>query len=365
MTSKCPKIILLITLLLAINVTAFAKTVTVTGEGISAMQAENDAMRTAVEQAIGVLVDSKTLVENNAVLRDQIYTQSRGFITNYQIISRQQTASGWRITIRAAVDDQPNSKLMNELTRLGIIDVQLRDPRIAVAIPETHISHSIPDPAGETAVIKALSDAGFSNVTAVSIPGKNPLHLTSGDLDQTARNFGVDIIIVGEAFSEDAGDPAQYLPGNQNSGLRACRARVEAKMYIAKTGQIIAADGKYGSGVDNLENIAAKKALTQAGKSIGEYFVGQITGLYTNRQDVKVIAYGSAFAKVKQVQDLLENARGVKGVNLSSYAGGKAIYSVRYGGAPQTLWEELSANAGNLQMNLTEISYNTITLRVF
>ena len=50
---------------------------------------------------------------------------------------------------------------MSELTRLGIINRQLRDPKIAVVIPEYHIRARVPDPAGETAVINKLIEAGF------------------------------------------------------------------------------------------------------------------------------------------------------------------------------------------------------------
>ena len=349
-------------LCLCLPFTAEARNVTATGTGATPSAAENDALRMAVQQAVGALVDSKTLVADNELLSDSIYTQSRGFITDYRILSRTQSDGVWNVTINADVSDEPNSKLMSELARLGIIDTQLRNPRICVAIPETHIRRSIPDPAGETAVIKALIDAGFNNVTAVNL-GENAYNLNATSLKSIAQNYGTDIVIVGEAFSESAGDPAAYLPGAHSSGLNSCRARVEAKMYIAKTGQIIAADGKYGAGTDTLESIAAKKALAKAGKQIGEYFVGQITGMYTNRQDVKVIVYGGDFNKINRVQRALNDIHGVKNCNLAEYARGKATFAVMYGGAPQTLWNEIETNA-DADLELIEIAYNTVTIRV-
>ena len=56
---------------------AFARSVSVTGTGLTATEAENDALRNAVEQAVGVWVDSETLVRNHVLLRDEIYTKSR------------------------------------------------------------------------------------------------------------------------------------------------------------------------------------------------------------------------------------------------------------------------------------------------
>ncbi len=359
------KFALLILALIILTSTALAKNVTVTGMGATPTDAENDALRLAVEKTLGVLVDSETLTENAAVVRDKIYTQSRGFVTDYKVTNRQQVQGVWEVTIDAVVDDQPNSKLMNELTRLGIIDNQLRNPKIAVYIPEHHIQYRIPDPAGETAVVKALIAAGFSNVTEVGsrLNISNPLKMTAAEMTQAANQLGVDIMIVGEAFSEGVGDPAQWAPGRQSSGMRACRARVEAKMFIVKTGQIIAADGKFASGVDNSESIASKKALANAGQQMGEYFVEQITGLYTSRQGIEIIVIGAAFQKINQVQQAIGNVRGVKSCNLSKYENGKAIFSVMYSGSPQNLFKEIQA-ATDADLILKSLDYNTLTIQV-
>ncbi len=360
-------IIFVFAMLLMFCPAALAKNVTVTGTGMSAAEAERDAMRAAVESALGVLVDSSTLVQNAAVIRDQIYTQSRGFITNYTVTDRSQyVGNEWRVTINATVDDSPDSKLMSELTRLGIIDLQLRNPRIAVYIPETHITRAIPDPAGETALVKALIEAGFSNVTEVGtrINYPHPLSMSAAQMTEAAQKFGADIMIVGEAFSEDIEDTSRFLPGrNKTTQRQNCRARLEAKMFILKTGQIIASDGTYGTGRDSSGAIAAKKALAVAGKRMGEYFVSQITGLYTNRQEVEVVVYGSDFSKINLVQSALEKVRGVKGVRLSNYSGGKAVFAVMYGGSPQNLFNEMQGMT-TANFDLREISYNTITVRV-
>ena len=342
-----------------------SKTVTVTGTGITVAAAENDALRAAVENTLGVLVDSETLVQNSMLIKDKIYTQSRGFITDYSVLSRENVNDGWRVTINAVVDDQPNSKLMNELTRLGIINVQLRNPKIAVYVPEHHIQYRVPDPAGETAIVKALINAGFSFVTEVGtrLDFANPMNMNAAQMRQAADKFGVDILIVGEAFSEGIGDLGSYLPGNQRTNMVSCRARVEAKMFIVKTGQVIAADGKFASAYDNSESIASKKALAAAGDQMGNYFVEQITGMYTSHQGLEVIVYGADFSKINLVQNALENVPRVKNVNLSSYEGGRAVFTVMYGGSPQTLFNEIRAQI-DADLTLQSLAYNTLTIQV-
>lgn len=357
--------VIIFSVLMIICAQASAKNVTVTGTGLTATDAENDALRAAVENTLGVLVDSQTLVQNSMVINDQIYTQSRGFVTDYSVLSREQTPNGWRVTINATVDDQPNSKLMSELARLGIINVQLRNPKIAVYVPEQHLNYSVGGAGGEVAIVRTLLNAGFNFVTEVGagLSYQNPMSMDAFQLREAAAKFGADIMIVGESFSEGVGDVGDYLPGNQRTNMQACRARVEAKMFIVKTGQIIAADGKYGSAYDNSQAIAAKKALTAAGELMGNYFVEQITGMYTSRQAVEVVVYGADFSKINLVQNALSKVNRVKNVNLSSYEGGRAVFSVMYGGSPQTLFNELQALT-NANLNLQSIAYNTLTINV-
>ncbi|MBQ3451364.1 MAG: hypothetical protein IJL12_00545 [Selenomonadaceae bacterium] len=357
--------IMIFALLMIFSAPALAKNVTVTGMGLTATEAENDALRAAVENTMGVLVDSETLVQNSMLISDQIYTQSRAFVNDYTVLSREEVAGGWRVTINATVDDQPNSKLMNELTRLGIINVQLRNPKIAVYVPEQHLNYQVGGAGAETAIVKTLLNAGFNFVTEVGtgLNYQSPMLMNVAQMKAAAEKFGVDIMIVGESFSEGVGDLGDYLPGNQRTNMRACRARVEAKMFIVRTGQVIAADGKYGSAYDNSEAIAAKKALSAAGEQAGNYFVEQITGMYTSRQGVEVVVIGADFSKINLVQSGLAKINRVKNVNLSSYDGGRAVFTVMYGGSPQTLFNELCA-VTNADLTLQSLAYNTLTVYV-
>ncbi len=348
---------------------AFANQIRVTGYGITAQEAENDALRQAVEQAVGLLVDSQTLVQNNTVLRDQIFTQSRGFITNYVVLDRVQTMNGWSVSIDANVDDNPNSKLMTELTRLGIINVQLRNPQIVVYIPEHHIQYRIPDPAGETAVVNALLASGFSNVKvgqqieqSYNWNSKSYRGMTVDDMRAAASHFSADILIVGEAFSEGVGDMGNYLPGTQRTGMQSCRARMEAKMYISQTGQIIAADGKYGAGTDISQSIASKKALAAAGQQMGEYLAEQLLNLGASaRQNLEITAVVTDFSKITMLQEALGRVPGVKNIQLTGYEGGIGKITVQYSGAPQTLFQDLQTNCATA-LTRQELAYNKMTI---
>lgn len=346
-----------------------AQQVNISGYGTTIDEAERDALRNAVEQAVGTMVDSTTLVKNNMLINDEIYTQSRGYITNYTILSKRLSADGmYEIIINANVDTNPNSKLMNELTRLGIINRQLRDPKIAVIIPEYHIKARIPDPAGETAVIRKLVDAGFSRITDISdirYNLNNLSALTRQDMENIARSRNVDILIVGEAFSEGVGDVSKFLPNGRNTGIISCKARLEAKIFIAKTGQIISANGTYGTAADLTEFIAGKKALNNAGEKMGDYIVEKLLnyGSSTN-QNLEMIVSTVDFNKINAINSAVQTIRGVESSMVTDYNNGKATISVKYSGTPQTLFNQLN-QAVNFNINLQSFTYNTLNIAAY
>lgn len=145
--------------------------------------------------------------------------------------------------------------------------------KIMVIIPEYHIRRVVPDPAGETEIIKVLIENGYRVVDQdqlariryneqVKEAAKGNAHLAS----KIGNKYGADVIIVGEAFSESIGN---VIPG----GFITCRARIEARAVDTKTGEILAADGKYASGIDLGEFVAGKMAIQNAATELANYLV--------------------------------------------------------------------------------------------
>ncbi|SMC95719.1 hypothetical protein [Sporomusa malonica] len=347
------------TLLLCTPVT-LAREVTVQGYGTTRDEAINDALRNAVEQAVGTLVDSQTLVQNAEVVKDEIYTKSRGFVQDWTIVSEQRSAGQTVITARVQVDTNPNSRLMGQLQRLKLIEQGLRDPRIGVIIPEYHISAPIPDPAGETAVIKKLIEAGFSRmVDARQIQNirytntvKSIMQGNRDDAISFASSQGLDYIIIGEAFSTRN----SYL-----YGLVSCGARLEAKIIKADTGEVIATNGLYGTGVHSSEFIAAKMALNEAGEKMGDYMVQQLMAFASNpEKGVQLIVKGiTSYNKISILESELKQLRGVKNVYVRGYNGGIVTIDINYTYAPKTLASELEKLSG-INLSITDISNSGI-----
>jgi len=62
--------------------------------GVDQQQARDHAFRLAVEQALGSLIVSETVVQNNAVIRNDIINYSAGYVHDFKIVSSTQTGQG-------------------------------------------------------------------------------------------------------------------------------------------------------------------------------------------------------------------------------------------------------------------------------
>lgn len=341
-----------------------AQEVVVNGHGISREAAMQDAFRQAVEQAVGTLVDSQTRVRNYAVLTDDVYTKSQGFIREYSILSEQYMDARIAIQVRIIVDSEPNSQLMTTLQRLQMIDVGLRDPRIAVIVTE-HYNRPLPDPVAESAIVNQLIEAGFKRLT-----DPNRLaHIRRSDAIKAVINCGdtatairlaatepLDYLIVGEAFSEHAG----YAPGHS---IISCYARVETRLIKADTGEIIAAQGFQSGGIDVTELAAAKASLNNAGKLAGKFFADKLMTYAANPEKglrLKVVAVND-YAVINLLGRLVREQPGVSNVFLRDYQQGTAMFDVNYIGNPAILAERLE-KMPELPVKVNEISHSVIVV---
>lgn len=341
-----------------------AKQVTSTGIGATAQEAENDALRNAVENVMGTLVDSKTLMEKNSILEDTVYTNSRGFITDYDIVQKSQRGGMWTVVIDAEVDTEPNAHLMNVLTREGIIANNMRNAKIAIVMDTYGYSDLPAADVAANAMTNSFLEYGFQMVDIDQSRVKkyhNPWAMSNTEVEQLARSLQADILVIAKASTENAGDVGKFISGN-TTGVVSCKGNIDAKMYIARTGQIIAADGQQANGVDITRGSAQRKALTNVGYQVGQYLSEQVLNLYSgNKQMFELTVMSANFAAINKVKAALNSIRGVKNVNFDKYTNGVAVITMQYGGSPQALYKQLEEYA-DCRMEMRQSSFNTLTI---
>jgi hypothetical protein len=103
------KHILLIIALFAGQLTSWAAEQTVTlvvsGQGKTKNEAQQNALRSAIEQAFGAFISSKTEILNDELVRDEVVSVSNGNIHGFEIVSSTEipNGGGFAMTLKATV----------------------------------------------------------------------------------------------------------------------------------------------------------------------------------------------------------------------------------------------------------------------
>lgn len=348
---------------------SMATTVIADGQGTTLQEAEKVAMRNAVEKAVGSLIHSKTTVSMNEVLSDEIYAISEGYVKNYTLLNKKIVSDGIYVRASVEVDTSPDSKLMNALTRFKITDINMRNARIAVFIPLVYEYEKQNNSLAETEVLKKLSAAGFQNIiTSQDMESSGYQNYDTTDdssehMKEMADSVQADILVVGEAVCENVGDVGQFIDG-ENVGLLSGRVTIQAKVYMADTGQLIAVNDISGSGMDITEKGATQKALCQAGSEMGEYLSNHMLEYFSgNRQQMRMIVRTDHMEQIQEIQQALSRVPGVQSVNCNEYRQGQGVISLIYDGSVPSLWTQLQGET-RLPLQLVKNTLNTITILV-
>jgi len=95
----------------------FAQSITVTGYGDTKDKALKSAFQNAVEQEVGVLVDTRTVIKNNKLIKNKILTFSNGYIKDYTEVSSKEQLGFWTVKINAVVERQ---KLLSKIKKIKL-----------------------------------------------------------------------------------------------------------------------------------------------------------------------------------------------------------------------------------------------------
>jgi len=190
---------------------------------------------------------------------------------------------------------------------------KLKQTPIAVIIPEKPRYFS--NPAGEAAVIKKMTEAGFKRMVDQNQLSKiresdAVKAILRGDDDAAvgiATQLGSDYIIVGEAFSEPV--------GRVGGGLFSSRASMGARVIKADNATIIASNDCSLGGVDLTESTSAKKALNGVGEQIGDYMVKQLFNSVRESPATVVALTVKGVASSSKLTEMLNALRRLSGVS--------------------------------------------------
>jgi hypothetical protein len=315
-------------------------------------KAIDDALRKAVEQAVGTMVSSDTLTERYRLVHDKILTQAVGYVRRYDIVSERPEGQLLRLTIRAEV---ARAILTGDLQALGLLHTLVERPKVMVIIDEKvggMYSTSAYEAVGqaESTLNEQLVAAGFTVVDPQTVRSNisrdQALRMLEGD-DRAAAaaglKYGAQVVITGKAFAKNAGGKMY------NTNLQSLQATVQARAVRSDDGRVISARSAQGrkANIDELQGGAL--AIKQATQNLARDMMTDITAnwrgeVYGRQKEITLMISGLvSYRHLAAVKTFLEKEmQGVRSVHQRSFTAGTAELMLDYGGKSSHIADELA-----------------------
>jgi hypothetical protein len=376
----------------------FAQTTqTVTAEGMAGVQGDpamardhaiQDALRKAVEQAVGTMVASETLVENFQVVRDNIYNKSQGYVKEYKVVKETPGKDLYAVTIMATVSTE---NLKNDLGALGLLIARVGKPRTLFMIAEQNvgqevllywwswwgrggaaaIGQSVEMAVSETVLKEEFLNRGFNVIDISAVTGKFEISnayriadLTDTGAREIGRKMGAEIIIKGKALAKEGPRTAGSSVGSYLADITLSAVRVD-------NGQVLASVRGNAAARHVAQHVGGNQAIENASRQVADKLVEQITAKWTAEmsggQLIQLTIRGLSGMKdlIKIKEFLKTKVRGVQNVIQRSFDRGEAVLEVDAKTTAQQLGDELAAKPiQGLDLDVIAATGNTLELCV-
>ncbi len=354
-------------------------------------KAIDDALRKAVESAVGTIISSETITENYQLISDRIYSKAEGYVRKYKITDEREDDGVMIVEVRAEVATGAVSK---DLEGLKTLLRRKKMPRVLVLIAEQNIGMNRPkfwwgqigkdhvvmasqEPVSldlstvENTLMGVMKEKGFDFIDTQTLSGKIKVRIPVSKLSEKqamriASATDAEIAIVGQAVAKKKAD---HVLGTDMISVGAI---VNAKVINTDNGRIIATASAQAANVELDAKIAGNNALKKAGEKLAKKLMEKIAKVWSselsgiNRIRVSVSGIKNQ-AQLSDFTKVLKNrVRSVKDVRQYKLSSGHAELEVDLAGDSQALATELEAKdfGGQFKLEIVKVRPNAIGVKL-
>jgi len=340
-------------------------------------RAVQDALRKAVEQTLGTLIDAQTRVENYMVVEDRILNWTRGYVKTFQIVSERKAAADlYEVTINAQVDVADLEKDVNAVEHLIH---SMGNPRIMFLVDEKNIgttsdrSHyfDVTMTAAETVLMNKFMEKGFQVIDPATVrAGKERdavLAAINGDQKAAAAlavALEAEVVVTGKAV-------ASVATGVNLGGMKSCQASVDARVIDADVGTVLATAMKTSAYPHIDPVVGGVKAIEKAGALLADDLIGKILQKWRTKfyqaNTVKLMVTGLRnYTDASHFRGALSYlGRGIKAVHQRQIAGGVGEFDVEIAGTADQLARELDQRkVSDYLVDVVGATANQVTISI-
>jgi hypothetical protein len=346
-------------------------------------KAIEDALRRAVEMAVGTKVSSTSEVRDFQSKLDRVLTHSSGFVKKYEIVKEGMDGEVVQITVRASIS---SNALDKDLEAMGLLLARKGMPRTMVLMAEQNIGMAAPRAAwmpdamvsadlriAENTILDQLKNGGFRQLVDPEIAIEKTASvggITTGLNASQARKLksltGAEVILIGQVIASSRGEVPDLGPG-----WRSCSATISGRAVNTDNGDILSTSESTQNAAQLDDVTCGKEAIKKASKAfsqdmikkIGERWSRDVSGgneVHVTARKVSSFKLASDFRSA-----LSQQVRGVKGVEQRSFASGTQELDVTLVGSTDQLAQELeSRKLGGFSIKVVGVTANTVELEL-
>jgi len=325
----------------------------------------NDGLRKAVEQAVGLLVSSETMVQDYQVLNDNVYTKTQGYVRDYSVVREGQMQDTYQATVHATV---AMGEIRNDLDALGLLLVKVEKPRILFLITEKGLGldndtlrvlggDDSEVPAAESSMKEVFLSKGFQVVDISASPdigGGSSSGLSRDRVRKIGRALNAELVVKGKSVVTEGMRLAGSSIGSYLSDISADVIRVD-------DGTVLASAKGHGAARNISKTSGGVDASSQAASEVADKLVEQIIAKWTRGNMVTIKITGlSDYTKTADFKNMLKkNVRGVVNVYQRRFDDGTAVFDLDVKVPAQQIADDLARLPGG-RIRILSTSPNTI-----
>lgn len=292
-------------------------------EGSARNQALRNALRDAVKQGVGLLLDSKTIVKNWAVIRDEVFSSARGFVKKYSILKDEKQADTWFIEIDAEV---ASANIKDKLGELRILHQKMGNKRMMVIYRPEHPDALKPQ---HSAVLSALTSIPSElNQSGFRVFDQRTLDHISRKTSQSGGTKE-EWMKIADQQQVDILAEFELIAGRQKpfsrSMFSAAKVSIRMRVYDVSTGRLISNSQTNQKQMTNAKvgsydwDSALAKAGEKAGKVVTAETINNIVEYYKSVGDIGnsflIIFKDFSEDEEDMILDSLENLEGYQSLS--------------------------------------------------
>ena len=337
-----------------------------------------DALRRGLEQAMGMMIEAESLVENFQLIEDNIYSKTSGYVQTYDVLREgKRNEQLYEVTLRARVK---TAALQDDLDAIATLMRRKNTPRMMVMIQESNIGEA-PGLSGyleadmnnaETAIMDGMMAKGFrfvdQSVVKQNLDRSVAAAILEGDTRQAAdlgRKVNAEVVITGKAMAKAT------VVDVYGIRQRSQQATVNVRAIRTDTGDIIATSSAQGAFPHIDDMVGGTRAIQKACEKI----TGDMVEKILNQWQADVSTGAALTLNVQNVADYgqlikFKNAleyyvRNLTSVSQRDFSGGLATFEVVMTGNSDDLAQRLSGKTiEGIRISVIGMTQNSVTVRL-